>query len=217
MTTETTRMHKTVTHFIQYIVCKKIDVVETLLGKTICGSISSTATSREWLLNLFILGGRFRRFDCNSLRTTQSNTGKTIAKLSILNSISETRICITSQGEEHSLLFHTEVVHDAIERLGRSSGFYYRQLWTTMASNACEEAPRSLLWTADGRYELLEVRFEFFFNLIGKINNGFFNGPIIARTRVPVHRWGPRTKISTLFRRRLSQMFLLWRSRLKRS
>lgn len=30
-----------------------------------------------------------------------------------------------------------------------------------MASNACKEAPRFLLWTADGLYELLEVRFKF--------------------------------------------------------
>ena len=34
------------------------------------------------------------------------------------------------------------------------------------------------------------------------IDNGFFNGPIMMRIQILVHRWGPRTKISALFRRR---------------
>lgn len=182
-------------------------MVETLLGKTICGSISSTATSREWLLNLFILGGRFRRFDCNSLSTTQSNTGKTIAKLSILNSISETRICITSQGEEHSLLFHTEVVHDAIERLGRSSGFYYRQLWTTMASNACEEAPRFLLWTADGLYELLEVRSNFSSTWLAKSTMAFTTVQSLRELESQYTGGGPEQRFRRCFEDDLARCF----------
>ena len=35
-----------------------------------------------------------------------------------------------------------------------------------------------------------------------QIDNGFLNRPIMARTHILVHRWGPRTRISALFRRR---------------
>ena len=49
-------------------------------------------------------------------------------------------------------------------------------------------------WVADilvlapyGLSKLLEVCFEFPFNLIG-----FFNRPIMTRTQILVHRWGPK-------------------------
>ena len=41
-----------------------------------------------------------------------------------------------------------------------------------------------------------------FFHSDGQINDGFFNKPIVARTQILVHSWGPRTKISALFRTR---------------
>ena len=51
-----------------------------------------------------------------------------------------------------------------------------------------------------GLDELLEVHFEFLDSLI---DNGFFNKPIIARTQILVHRWGPsRMRILVLFHRR---------------
>ena len=46
-----------------------------------------------------------------------------------------------------------------------------------------------------------------------KIDNGSFNRPIMARTQILIHRWGPRTSISALFRRRAKPefSFRLWR------
>ena len=42
-----------------------------------------------------------------------------------------------------------------------------------------------------------------------QIDNGFVNRPIMARTQILVHRWGPRTKTSALFRRRTNQSLVL--------
>ena len=67
----------------------------------------------------------------------------------------------------------------------------------TSVSNVCEAASRSLFRT-NGLNELPE----FPFNLIDKSTMGFFNRPIMARTQILVHRWGPRTRISVLFCRR---------------
>ena len=35
----------------------------------------------------------------------------------------------------------------------------------------------------------------------GQIDNGFFNRPTMVPTQILVHRWGPKAKISALFRR----------------
>ena len=51
--------------------------------------------------------------------------------------------------------------------------------------------PTYLFWAPKGLNELLEVRFEFPFILIGKLTMVFFNKPIMARTQILVHRWGP--------------------------
>ena len=62
----------------------------------------------------------------------------------------------------------------------------------TSFCNVCEAVPRSLFWAPNGFNELPEVRFEFPFILPDRqIDNGFFNRPIMARTQIPVHRWGP--------------------------
>ena len=45
------------------------------------------------------------------------------------------------------------------------------------------------------------------FHLDWQIDDGIYNKPIIARTRILVQRWRPRTRISVLFRRRT---FCLW-------
>ena len=44
----------------------------------------------------------------------------------------------------------------------------------TPVSNACEAAPTYLFWAPNGLNELLEMRFEFPFNLIGKLTIAFF-------------------------------------------
>ena len=44
-----------------------------------------------------------------------------------------------------------------------------------------------------------------------KIDNGFFNRSIMARTQILVHRWGPRTRILALFRRRTCRKWLIKR------
>ena len=45
-----------------------------------------------------------------------------------------------------------------------------------LASNVCEAAPRTVLWTPDGVNKLPKVCLEFPFNLIGQSNNGFLTG-----------------------------------------
>ena len=61
----------------------------------------------------------------------------------------------------------------------------------------------SLYWAHYYRLNKLpEARFDFPFNLIGKYTAAFFNRPIMMRIQILIHRWGPRTKISALFRRR---------------
>ena len=41
----------------------------------------------------------------------------------------------------------------------------------------------------------------------GQINNGSFNRPTMVPTQILVHRWGPKTKISALFRRQTEPEF----------
>ena len=49
--------------------------------------------------------------------------------------------------------------------------------------------------------------FRISFHLDWQIDDGIYNRPIIAHTRILVQRWRPRTMISALFRR---QTFCLW-------
>ena len=49
--------------------------------------------------------------------------------------------------------------------------------------------------------------FRISFHLDWQIDDGIYNRPIIAHTRILVQRWRPRTMISALFRR---QTFHLW-------
>ena len=43
-------------------------------------------------------------------------------------------------------------------------------------SNVCEAASRSMFWALYGLSKLLEVRFEFLFNLIGNLTMSFLKG-----------------------------------------
>ena len=56
-------------------------------------------------------------------------------------------------------------------------GHYGLRLRRNLApvSDVCETAPRSLFWASNGLNELPEVRFEFPFNLIGKLAMVFFS------------------------------------------
>ena len=49
-------------------------------------------------------------------------------------------------------------------------------------------------------HKLWEVRFKFLTTCLEN-QNDFSNRPIMARTQILVHRWGPRLRISALFRR----------------
>ena len=73
----------------------------------------------------------------------------------------------------------------------------------TPPSDVCEVAPIFLFWADPRRTQRITGNaFEFSFNLIGKLTMAFvFIRPIMARTQILVHRWGPRTVISALFRR----------------
>ena len=50
--------------------------------------------------------------------------------------------------------------------------------------------------------QITERAFRISFHLDQQIDDGIYNRPIIARTRILVQRWKPRTRISVLFRRR---------------
>ena len=75
----------------------------------------------------------------------------------------------------------------------------------TLVRNVCETVPRSLVWAPYGLSKLLEVCFKFLFNMIGKSAMAFFNRPIMARTQILVHRWGPRTRFWHCFADGLNQ------------
>ena len=68
--------------------------------------------------------------------------------------------------------------------------------------NVWEAAPISLSWAPNGLNELPEMRFGISFHPDWQIDNGIFNRPIMTRTKILVHRLGPRTRISALFGRR---------------
>ena len=59
-----------------------------------------------------------------------------------------------------------------------------------------EAASRSLFWAANGLNELREVRSE----LIGKKTIFFLTGQTWCVNQILEHKWGPRAKISALFR-----------------
>ena len=101
-----------------------------------------------------------------------------------------------------------------------SKDVYYRQLWTTMASNGCEEAPTFLLWTADILYELPEVSFQFSFNLHDWRNQLLlFQQSNHCAYSSPSPRVEARTteRFWRCFEDGHSQRFRPWRSRLQRS
>ena len=57
--------------------------------------------------------------------------------------------------------------------------------------------------------ELREFRFGFPFNLIGQSKNGFFNGPIMARTQILVHSWGTEQGFRSWLADGLKQWFIV--------
>ena len=75
-------------------------------------------------------------------------------------------------------------------------------------------SPISLFWAAHGLNELLEMRFEFPFNLIGKSTMVFLKRWFTGRTQILVHRWGRRSRISALFRRNFFQLFVLFATKI---
>ena len=75
----------------------------------------------------------------------------------------------------------------------------------TLVCNVCETVLRSLVWAPYGLSKLPEVCFKFLFNMIGKSAMAFFNRPIMARTQILVHRWGPRTRFWHCFADGLNQ------------
>ena len=84
--------------------------------------------------------------------------------------------------------------------------FHSSLLWCnlTPVSTVWQAVPRSLFWApmSNGLNELPEVRFEFPFILNGKLTR-----TIMARNQMLVHRWGPWTRISALFRRQTQAEF----------
>ena len=72
----------------------------------------------------------------------------------------------------------------------------------TPLSNICEAVPMYLFWTLNGLNEILEMPFEFPFNLIGKSTMALLTGKSWYNTQILLLRWQPRTRISALFCRR---------------
>ena len=80
----------------------------------------------------------------------------------------------------------------------RSQGSLLPALWrlVTCLRNSAEilEVVPCPQWTQKITEKGPEGRFEFPFILGLQNNNGFFNRPVMARTQILVHRWGPRNK-----------------------
>ena len=70
----------------------------------------------------------------------------------------------------------------------------------TSVTGVCEAAPISLMWQRTQRITGSAFRISFYPDW--QINNYIFNRPVMARSQIQVHRWGPRTRILALFRRR---------------
>ena len=70
-----------------------------------------------------------------------------------------------------------------------------RKRYSTSVSNVGEAVPISLFWAPNGLNELPEVGFEL------ANRHWHFKQTNMARTKILVHRWKPRTRISALFRR----------------
>ena len=65
-----------------------------------------------------------------------------------------------------------------------------RRRYLTRVSDVCEAVLMTLFWAPNGPNKLPEMRLDFPSNLIGQLNSGFFNRPIMARTQILVHSWG---------------------------
>ena len=72
----------------------------------------------------------------------------------------------------------------------------------TSVSDVCKAATLSLFLVPNGLNELLEVLFEFSFDLMSQLNSGFFKRRTMAHTQNLIHRWRPRARILALVRRR---------------
>ena len=72
----------------------------------------------------------------------------------------------------------------------------------TPVSNVCEAAPRSLFWVPRRTQRITGSAFRISFQPDWLIDKGIFNRPITPHSQILVHRWGPRTRILVLFRRR---------------
>ena len=59
--------------------------------------------------------------------------------------------------------------------------------------------------------QIIRRAFRISFHLDWQIDDGIYNRPIIARTRILVQRWRPRTRISVLFRRRTFHLTVWYR------
>ena len=68
-------------------------------------------------------------------------------------------------------------------------------------SNVCEASLISLFLAPQRTQWITGNAFRISFHPDWQMNNEFFNRPIIACTEILLHSWGPRTRISALFRR----------------
>ena len=81
-----------------------------------------------------------------------------------------------------------------------SQGYSQRLRYNlTPVSNICKAALISLFWAPSGLNKLPERRFQVFFHPDWCIDNGLFNRPIMARTQILVHGWGPKQEFLCCF------------------
>ena len=64
----------------------------------------------------------------------------------------------------------------------------------TQDSHVCESSTRVLVRT----HWITQSKFQISLQPDWQLNNGFFNRPIMVHTQILVHRWRPRTRISSL-------------------
>ena len=84
-------------------------------------------------------------------------------------------------------------------------GSLLRRPYLTSVSNVYKAAPISLFWAPNGLNELLEIRFEFPFRLIGKLTMAFSRGQSWHVLKSWYKGWGPEQGFPRCFADRLNQ------------
>ena len=102
-------------------------------------------------------------------------------------------------GCRQRLLFERQLTQQKCSLCSQGNSLHCRYNLTPV-SNICEAAPISLFWALSGLNELPEGPFWVSFHPEWRIDNGLFNRPIMVRTQILVHGWGPKQGFRCCFK-----------------